>query len=499
MELAIKELPIDFYRQKNSETLYQEQTAEIMIPESLPEIRRIVDAFGNVVLQEKRMEGGEVRLSGGVQAGVVYVPEGDEDVQSMDAWLPFSFRKSTDVQDGCLIVRTWLKSIDARMVNSRKAIVRANIGVELWQLAPEQVQLASVIDAPKALQMLQNSYPVLLPVACGEQEFRVQDELTLPDTGPAIERILKWEITPTVEESRMIGNKAVFQGDVVVQALFLGTDGSVNTYIGQLPYSQYVELPGEWPDGSVVVFPTVTNAQIETDGQMESRTLLVDLNLLAQVCVFDQIVFALNEDAYAVGAALAPTWQQINLQPILDAQTIRENAELQASCKARRVVQTSVCVDQPVLRRNQDQVTAVAALSGNLLYLDSDGQLQNKALRGECACSTQMGENCRCRPHCRMEGAPELSIGAESVRIRLPLQFELQVVQDAQWQNLAGGEITDTEADTKRPSVIVRPWRGGELWPLAKELGTTVAEIESANHITGTQAPENEVLLIPMC
>lgn len=497
MELTTQTLPIEYLRRGVQETVYQEQTSEVLVPESLPEMSRILGAFGTPLLQEKRMDGGELRLSGGVQADVLYVPEGDKEAQTLDAWLPFSLRKSVDAPDGCVIVRIWLKSIDARMVNSRKAIVRANIGMELRQFVPEQLALASVSDAPPQLQVKQNTYPVLLPVACGEQEFRVQDELALPDAGPAMDRVLKWELTPTVEESRMIGNKAVFQGTVAVQVLFLGTDGSIDTFVGQLPFSQYVELPGEWPDGVVAVFPAITAAQVETDGQMESRTLLLDLNLLAQICVFDQIRLTLNEDAYAVGAELVPTWQQVSVQPILDTQHTQKTAELTLPCTAQRVVEVSVCADQPVLRRNQENVSAVAALSGNLLYEDTEGKLRSKSLRGECVLDSKVAENCRCYPGCRVSAPPETAIHAEQVQICVPLEFSVEIVQDAQWQNLAGGEIVDAALEN-RPSVIVRRWHGGALWPLAKQLGATVADIEAANSITGEQAPENEILLIPV-
>ncbi len=497
MKLTSKEQPLDFLRGREPETLYQELTAEIVVPERLPDLDRVVDAWGTVVLPERSVEAGSVRLSGGVQAGVVYVPEGEGAPQLLEGWLPFRLQRELQDRESCVITRLFLKSIDARSVNARKVLLRANLGIELTELTPEHLGLAAIEDAPEALQQQQNTYPALLPVDCAAQEFRVQDELQLTDTSPAIERILRWELNPKVHEGRVIGSRAVFKGEVDVALLYLGTDGSINTYRGRLPFSQYAELSGEWPDGQVEVWPVITAAQLETDGQMESRTLLADLNLLAQVCIIDRRPITVTEDAYALGGTLEPVWQTVSVQPRLDLQTIRQSARLQTPIKAERVLYVSLLADKPTQRRSQDSVYLTCALSGNLLYLGADGLLKSKSLRGECGCSTALAPSCRCLSRAALTAPPEASVNADGVQIDAELGFTLDIRQDGAWQNLAGGEITPREGK-KRPSVVVRRYAGGPLWPLAKQLGASVSEIEAANSLTSQAAPENNILLIPL-
>lgn len=497
MELTIKEQPLEYLQRKGPETVYQEQTAEISVPETLPDIDRIVDCYGTVIVQEKRCEDGVMQLSGGIQAGVLYVPVGEGPVQTLEAWVPFLIKKPVQAQDACLIAQPFLKSMDARTVQPRKAIVRANLGAELTLLTPETFALASIEDPPDILQQQQSKYPVLLPVACGEQDFRVQDELTLPDTVPAIDRILRWELDPEVEESRMIGSKALFRGKVLVRVLYLGVDGSLNTYVGALPFSQYAELPGEWPDSTVTVFPVVTAAQLESDGSAESRTLLADLNVLAQVCVVDQRLLALTEDAYVVGGTLEPVWQEVALHPQLDRMTLSQNAVITVPVKASQVVQAAISPDHPTQRRTAEQLALGSSLNGSLLYFDTDGLLRGKSLRGDCAVSVQMDGSPRCDCTCALSGTPEVRVLPDSVQITAPLTFTLALCQEEAWKNLAGGTITKAER-AKRPSVIVRRFPGGALWPLAKQLGAAVADIRAANNLPDNTAPDNEILLIPM-
>ena len=497
MELTTREMPLDYLQRTVLETICQEQTAELAVPDGLPDIERVLTVTGLPVLQEKHCENGELRLSGGVQAAVVYLPVGESTPQRLEGWLPFTVRKNGNASTGCLIEQTWLRSIDARRNGERRVTVRANLGTKLELLQPERLTVKSVEPPTDGLQLRRATYPVQLPVGCTEKEFRVEEELILPETVPAIERILSWELRPTIGERRMIGNKAVFQGEIVAELLYLGADGSVNTFVGAAPYSQYAELEGEWPDATPVIFPAITSAQLETDGQLESRTLLLELGLLAQVCVIDRVELELIEDAYAPKAVLEPVWQEISLQPLLDRQTLRQTPELTVPAKAAQVVALSATVDQPSQRRSGESVRLCAAVSGTVLYLDAEDRLQAKSFRGEGACSSQVHEDCRCEASCRLAERPTASIRPDGLSVALPLEFTLEIRQQNAWKHLCGGTL-EQKAPTPHPSVIVKTHAGGALWDLAKEYGATVEDIRAANGLEADAAPEDTLLLIPL-
>ena len=497
MDLTTHEVSIDYLKRTVPDPIYQELTAEAVVPDSLPDIDRILETTGLPILQEKRCDGGELQLRGGVQATVLYVPVQETEPQTLELWLPFSVRKTTELQDGCVIEETWLKSIDARVMNERKVSVRANLGTRLQLLAPEHLTLARVEPVDDRLQMQQNRYPVLLPVGCSEQEFHLQEELTLPETGPAIERILSWSLRPNVEESRMIGSKAVFKGDVVVEMMYLGSDQSINTYVGTVPYSQYAELTGEWPDAEVAVFPAITSAQLETDGQMESRTLLLDLGLLAQVCVIDRLELELTEDAYAPGAELEPEWQPVELQPRLDMQTLRQTAELTVPASAKQIVAVTAYADRPGVRRSGETVYVSGVVSGCVIWRDAEARLQARSFRGEASCTTEVHEDCRCYPACSVIEPASAVLQQDGIRVRVPVEFSLEICRDSAWKNLCGGTLKAKER-RGHPSVIVCRGRGDSLWELAKHHGATVTEIREANRIEGEHTPVGEILLIPL-
>ena len=68
MEILFHEQTINYLAEKRYDDLHQEQTGEITIPETLPELDRVVDCFGTVLVQNRTVDSGSVTVTGGMQA-----------------------------------------------------------------------------------------------------------------------------------------------------------------------------------------------------------------------------------------------------------------------------------------------------------------------------------------------------------------------------------------------------------------------------------------------
>ena len=61
------------------------------------------------------------------------MPEGEQsELQRIDVYLPFTVTKKLQTEENAtLFYWGWIRSIDARFINARKVLVRANLGSEL--------------------------------------------------------------------------------------------------------------------------------------------------------------------------------------------------------------------------------------------------------------------------------------------------------------------------------------------------------------------------------
>lgn len=500
MELTFHDAPLQYLQELAWDTVYQEETAEVIVPDSMPDIGRIVDCCGTVMIRSKEWNGNTAVISGAVQAAALYVPEGGGELNRMEAYLPFTLRREIGEQEmgGALLCDCWLRSLDARMLNSRKVLVRANPGFRLIALCPREQMLAQPDGLPEQIQLRQNTYTMLLPVSCGEKSFPINDELTLPESAPGVDKILKSTFSVAVEESKMVGAKAVFKGEIRLHLLYQSADGTLHTYNGQMPFSQYAEMERESENGEAWVLTAINDAEVDTDGQIDSHRLLLTMTLLAQICVMEPIQVTLAEDAYALSGKLEPHWQKFGLRARLDRQQLHANAEWSTAVEASQVLDAQVLLDRPAVRRDGESLWAVAGANVSLLYYDPEGQLQGKSLHGEVSCTTKLAESGLCRADARPVQAPAADLRGDEAVVQMPVDFCLSSYAAREWQNLSGGEFTPDAQRQRRPSVVVCRAKEEPLWELAKRNRTTVAAIEAANALRGDGPHEGEILLIPL-
>ena len=92
MELSFETRPVRYLGHILHETGRQEETAEVIVPDSCPDVERVVFASASALLRGTECRAGSVLISGGIRASALCVPEDGTSPQKLDAYLPFSLR-----------------------------------------------------------------------------------------------------------------------------------------------------------------------------------------------------------------------------------------------------------------------------------------------------------------------------------------------------------------------------------------------------------------------
>ena len=176
MEMQFDRISVPYLQKLTGQLRSQEQTLEVRLPDGMPDIGRVLGAWGQVIVRSKEWNSGSMSLSCGVMAWVLYTPEDGDGVQSVEAWLPFSMKwELPDTQyDGRILTSCLLKGVDARSTSARKLMVRANLEAlgEAWQ--PGEAQVAVPESLSDDVEILTATYPVLLPKEAGEKTFSLE-------------------------------------------------------------------------------------------------------------------------------------------------------------------------------------------------------------------------------------------------------------------------------------------------------------------------------------
>ena len=191
MELQFNKSVCKSLRKILCQVLDHEQTQEVRIPESMPDIGRVAGSWGQVVLRSKEWRGDSMSISGGVMAWIMYLPEDGGEPNKVEVWIPFQMKWDfPDIhRDGTICVIPLLKALDTRSISARKLIVRADISVLGEAFEPAETHVYQPIDLPEDIQILKRNYPLELLGEAGEKQFQLDEELTNPVNCPSIDKV----------------------------------------------------------------------------------------------------------------------------------------------------------------------------------------------------------------------------------------------------------------------------------------------------------------------
>lgn len=500
MELQFEKRALEHICCTLRQTLTQEETAEVIVPDSFPDAQSVICATASCVLRGRECRTGSVTISGAIRASALYAPEDGSWPRVLESYMPFSVRidhpaaSETMQLLGCCQVQ----QADARLVNSRKLLFRVNVGCSVQGFEKQTLTLCALKEQPETLRVKTQSYPLHLPLMTAEKPFAMTEEIELGAIEPEPEQIVCYETIPEVTDRKIVGARAVFKGFVHFRALYLTAEHAFAQIERRLPFSQYCELETDADEDSLTVRLCVTAAELETAAG--EKRLLLSLGLTAQCVVSGVRRAELIADAYAVGAVLEAEWSQPELCCILDVQQQTEQLRQQLPLTdAEEILSYTITTGTPRLMREAASITAAVPVYISVLYRSTAGAVSCAHQSAEASCSAALAQQVECSVSAALTDTGVMLVsGAADVRVTV--QFTLEFTAEQTLHMLCGGTLTPMEADDDtRPAVILRLCPAGTaLWELAKQYASTTDAIAGANNLSGDTVEEEKLLLIPM-
>ncbi len=475
-----------------------EETGEIRLPDGMPEIGTVLGAWGQAILRSKEWNAGSMGLSCGVMAWVMYLPEDGEGVYSVQTWIPVQMRwelPQTD-RDGVILSGCSIRQLDARSTSSRKLMVRVVIDAVTEAWLPSQTQIPVPGEYPQDVQVLTETYPVLLPKEAGEKSFTLEETITLPGSVPKPEKLMYYRLQPELLDKKVMAGKAVFRGAGILHMVYRTEDGSICSWDTEIPFSQYMDLEGTFEvDAHIRVCPCVTSLEVELnpDGSLQLKA-----GLLAQFLLWDQEMITVSKDAYSPDRKVTPIFEDVYLPTVLDssAQTVRAEQSL-----PEEITQVADVAFYPSSGHwEHSDGMAKMRLPGffRLLCYDQEHRLCSKTLPWEGNWSLTADPSTRLTAWTGPSGNPQAVTAMGGIDLRAEVSVDATVYTGRDMTFMTGMELEEAaQKDPNRPSLILCRKGNRSLWEVAKETGSTVTDIERVNNLTGEPA-EEKLLLIPI-
>lgn len=500
MDLLLQKSPLFYLKSVVREIKYQEETGETIVPDSEPDIAAVADCAAEVFLRGKDVREGSVTIAGGVKGTILYLPEDSVSPQSLDCYLPFTLKvEHPAISDRAGVFSEMrIRSVDARILNARKALLRVNLGcaVTVYQAAAET--LTSLQEPIPGVEIRESTTQLELPLEAAERAFVISDALELSAGKPPIAAICRSRCDVSVTDKKLVGNKAVFKGNLTCKVLYRAPDEGLHCFTQVLPFSQYCELDREYDQETVEILPVLTGCDLESEGGSEPRRVLLTANLLCQCLVSGVRTIRVMEDAYATLGHLEPQWTTMELSPSLDRQTRVETVQAPLSAPLAEVLDAEAYVDFPAQSRREGAVEVRTPVQFRVLGYDSDGGLTAVTAKGETAETIALAETAACVPRSSLADGPE-SVSAAGGQVRCTLRMDTASYACQRICSLSAAALEPEEDPGERPSVILRSVSADTaLWDLAKACRASEAAIRAVNHLEGDRITRDTMVLIPV-
>lgn len=498
MELQFHTNKIPCLRQLKAESQTQEQTQELRLNDGMPDVGRVLCAWGQVMVRGKEWRGDDMGINCGVMAWVLYAPEDGSQAQCVECWIPMSMKwdiPDTGV-DGTILCQGLLRSVDARTLSSRKLMVRATVGMTAEAYVPFEAVSYTPEQVPEDIQLHQKTYPVTFACEAGEKAFMIDEELTLPASAPALEKLVRWSLQNEVTDQKVLGDKAVFRGNSALHILYRTPEGAMAAWDFEIPFSQYTELQQEYGhQAQVQILPMVTSMEIEPS---EQGRLRLKAGLSGQYMVYDTQDVTVVEDAYSPDRAVTVNTENVEIPSILERQSQRVRAEQTAPFGSSRVADVAFYPGCPRKQRKPNEMDLELPGIFQTLYYDTEGVLQASSAHWQGDMSVALGDNAQIAVWCSQSGKPQASAGEDSTVLRGEMLLDTVTSAMEAMPMVTGLTVGEpSPKDPARPSLILRKAGQEGLWEIAKKCGSTVSAIQQANDLQGDPDPD-KMLLIPV-
>lgn len=482
MELQWNKKPCPYLQTNIRQVQTQEQTQELRLPEELPDIGRVLCAWGQSVIRSKEWRGDGMNVSGGVSVSVLYQPEDGSNPRCVEAWLPFQVKWNFPQtrREGCIRVCGRLRGVDARTLSARKMMIRANVSVLGEALEPTEAQVCAPGELPEGVEVLTSVYPAVLPREAGEKQFFFEDEVRVP----SVQKWVSFTLQPELTEQSVVGSRVVMRGSGQLHYVYLDDQGMVRSGSQDIPFAQFADLDRDYDKeatADVMLSVSSLEPEITSDG------VRMQCGVAAQYLVKDRVLLEVAEDAYSPACTVSAVSEPLKLPMELDSRV--ETLDAQPMFQDGKMLDMTFLIDHPSQYREGDMVTLELPGQFQFLYQDMDGNLQTATENWTGTLTLPAAENTVLQPSVQ---------GIETSGPNARVKLNLQTWADQEIPMISGLTVGETrQPDPDRPSLILRRMDTDSLWELAKATGSTMAAIRKANALT--QDPEQgQMLLIPV-
>lgn len=488
MDIRFKGASLPYFERILNTAVSQEDTAETIIPDALPDVAELLMTDGQSLIRGKDVHRSGVSVSGISELNVLYRTE-EGGMSRLPVEIPFETEISFNISEDAskIVASVNLTGCEARILNSRKLLLRAEVCITVSVWSPRTLRWAEKAETEGCQVEIKTECCILHPVcAVEEKTFTAEDNQPVPAGRPRAESLLSTRASLRWEEAEQVGRKLVVRGTAEVTALYQTADGEAASAGFRLPWSAFLELP----EGKTGLNWELVTSLTGCSGELtEEGAFSFAIGGVVQAVIRSETEISWISDAYGIDCAFAPVFASPEMDTEAGYEVKTENVSifLNSMRKPRSLVFFSADCGRP----RQEKENLRLPVNVKALCMMEDGRPEQLSGRGEIVFD---GTGSLPETAC---GEVFASVTPGGVELRVPVSIRQTRCLRKTLNLLTDAEVSERSDRSAGPNVVLlRASVGDSVWSLGKKKGISCAAIRSYNQLADGEEPVPGSLLL---
>jgi len=480
---------------------------DFTLPDYCPEIVRVLKCRVVPQLNSKNISGGILRVDGTAHITLIYADEQGK-ICAFEHF--YNFEKNINVgvaSDDCITdIKILSDYMNCRAVTSRKMDIHGVFSIKIKLVKSKPCEILTDFDAC-GMQLKRGECPSTNALGSAQKIVVIEEELELSRGNSAIKSILRSEARAVVEDCKIVGNKAIVGGDIIINALYCTDDGNTELYENKVPFNQIIDIDVDGVDCkcdaivkvlSCVLKPR-TNLSGETKGFYFDSKICIVVNA---TCDNDIPVLL---DAYCTKHEVEIDTEDINFKK-LDS-TLNERyickKKLEFSQKSFGNIADIWCENKLGQVKIVDKSLSISGtIIICLLTYDIDGVAQyfERSIDFEYSKNIEStNRNLVCDADFETVSCSYTILSEDKLEANVELAINATIYSVKSHRIIKNIEINESKKKCikKAPLTVYYADKGEELWEISKKFNTECDKVKLINEINDECFNNDTVILIP--
>lgn len=494
-----------------TEEICLEQTAELPIDadftvaDYLGEVKKVLKSKITPYIASKQISGNALIVEGTAIVSIIYL-DSDNFLCTAEHEVPFkkSFEAASQLNNASCEVYSEAVTHSCRAITERRFSVKGSLKLDVTVYMIEKNEIISDIDSD-CFEQLKGETSATTPLGITDKMMVIDEEITLPQTMPAVHRIIRSDAFAVITDSKIISNKIIIKGNLNIEIAYCSYENEFLKHSVDIPFNQIIDMPGISElcecDAKVNVCGLSVSTRTSQNGECRSFMTVCKLNLTAFARCNSNIpvVFDLYSTRYPTTTKKNDTKFTHIIKQTNESFLCKKRISLPENC-GNKVIDLWCFLNQTSCRPEQNGMIIMGSLSVCILTKNDDDTIFFERIIDFEYPIKLDGKHFspHCRPEVKILSSNFSPISSNEIELKIELMISATV-----YDSTTISLITDIEIDENNPiaadAALIAYFAdtGENVWDISKSFLANRVELLELNKLTDEVIKTPKMLLIP--